>query len=216
MAIKVLLVDDHEVVRAGFKSILNSQTDVSVVNEAESGKEAYEFYRESQPDIVVMDLSLPSDNGTDDSTHGGIEAIRRILAFDKDAKILVLSGYDSAPFPTTVIKAGAKGFLTKRGPAEELIAAVSTICKGQQYLSPTVKAQLDGEETQSPLNILTKREIQIFSLLADGRKAAEIADNMCLSHKTIHAHRANILRKLSLSNNSELVHLAIRYGVVQP
>lgn len=216
MTIKVLLVDDHEVVRAGFKSILNSQPDVEVVAEAESGKEAYDLYKEGGQDIVVMDLSLPSDAGTGDTTHGGIEAIRRILAYDKDAKILVLSGFDSAPFPSTVIKAGAKGFLTKRGPAEELLSAVQKIDSGEQYLSPAIQAQIDGADDDNPLMVLTKREIQIFSLLADGRKASEIADNMCLSNKTVHAHRANILRKLSLTNNSELVHLAIRHGVVQP
>ena len=216
MTIKVLLVDDHEVVRAGFKSILNSEKDIDVIAEAKSSIEAYDLYKHKLPDIVVMDLSLPSDSGTSDSTHGGIEAIRRILAFDKSAKILGLSGYDTAPFPLTVIKAGAKGFLTKRGPANELITAVKTIDSGQQYLSPTVKNQLEGKASESPLTILTKREIQIFSLLADGRKASEIADNMCLSNKTVHAHRANILRKLSLTNNSELVHLAIRHGVVRP
>jgi DNA-binding NarL/FixJ family response regulator len=216
MIIKVLLVDDHEVVRAGFKSILNAQKDIDVIAEAQSSVEAYDAYKVHAPDIVVMDLSLPSDTGTSDSTHGGIEAIRRVLAFDKTAKILVLSGFDSAPFPSTVIKAGAKGFLTKRGPADELIVAVKTIVCGKQYLSPTVKEQLEGSESQSPLSILTKREIQIFSLLAEGLKAAEIADNMCLSNKTVHAHRANILRKLSLTNNSELVHLAIRHGVVRP
>ncbi len=216
MTIKVLLVDDHEVVRAGFKSILNSEKEIEVIAEAQSSIQAYELFKTKQPDIVVMDLSLPSDSETSDSTHGGIEAIRRILAFDKSAKILVLSGFDTAPFPNTVLKAGAKGFLTKRGPADELITAVKMIHSGEQYLSPTVKAQLDGKESESPLTVLTKREIQIFSLLADGRKAADIADNMCLSNKTIHAHRANILRKLSLSNNSELVHLAIRHGVVRP
>ncbi|MEH6444418.1 MAG: response regulator transcription factor [Oceanospirillaceae bacterium] len=216
MTIKVLLVDDHEVVRAGFKSILDSQKDIDVTAEAQSSSEAYDSYKKNLPDIVVMDLSLPSDSGTSDSTHGGIEAIRRILAFDKSAKILVLSGFDTAPFPSTVIKAGAKGFLTKRGPADELITAVKMINSGQKYLSPTVRTQLDGSEPASPLEILTKREIQIFSLLADGRKASEIADNMCLSNKTVHAHRANILRKLSLTNNSELVHLAIRHGVVRP
>ncbi|EPJ48917.1 MAG: hypothetical protein OFPII_03930 [Osedax symbiont Rs1] len=216
MTIKVLLVDDHEVVRAGFKSILNSEKEIDVIAEAQSSIQAYELFKTKQPDIVVMDLSLPSDSGTSDSTHGGIEAIRRILAFDKSAKILVLSGFDTAPFPNTVLKAGAKGFLTKRGPADELITAVKIIHSGEQYLSPTVRAQLDGKESESPLTVLTKREIQIFSLLADGRKAADIADNMCLSNKTIHAHRANILRKLSLTNNSELVHLAIRHGVVRP
>ncbi len=216
MTIKVLLVDDHEVVRAGFKSILNSEKEIEVIAEAQSSIQAYELFKTKQPDIVVMDLSLPSDSETSDSTHGGIEAIRRILAFDKSAKILVLSGFDTAPFPNTVLKAGAKGFLTKRGPADELITAVKMIHSGEQYLSPTVRAQLDGKESESPLTVLTKREIQIFSLLADGRKASDIADNMCLSNKTIHAHRANILRKLSLSNNSELVHLAIRHGVVRP
>jgi DNA-binding NarL/FixJ family response regulator len=216
MTIKVLLVDDHEVVRAGFKGILNQQKDIDVIAEAESSVEAYELYKMKLPDIVVMDLSLPSDTGINDSTHGGIEAIRRILAFDKNAKILVLSSFDSAPFPSTVIKAGAKGFLTKRGPANELITAVQTIDSGQKYLSPTVQGQLEGKESESPLTVLTKREIQIFSLLADGQKAADIAQDMCLSNKTVHAHRANILRKLSLSNNSELVHLAIRFGVVRP
>lgn len=216
MIIKILLVDDHELVRAGFKSILNAQANIEVIAEAKSTTGAYEAFKAHSPDLVVMDLSLPSTSGTSDSTHGGIEAIRRILAFDKTAKILVLSGYDAAPLPGTVLKAGAKGFLTKRSPVDELILAVKKIVCGEQYLSASVKQQLEGSESKSPLETLTKREVQIFSLLAEGLKAAEIADNMCLSNKTVHAHRANILRKVSLKNNSELVHLAIRHGIVKP
>ena len=129
MIIKILLVDDHELVRAGFKSILNAQANIEVIAEAKTTTGAYEAFKANAPDLVVMDLSLPSTLGTSDSTHGGIEAIRRILAFDKTAKILVLSGYDAAPLPGTVLKAGAKGFLTKRSPVDELILAVKKNCQ---------------------------------------------------------------------------------------
>lgn len=212
--IKVLLVDDHEVVRTGFKSLINSQPDMEVIAEAQHSQEAYDFFKQHDPDVVVMDLSLPSGSDADDSTHGGIEAIRRILAYENSAKILVLSGYDSSPFPQTVLKAGAKGFLTKRGPADELQQAVREVYNGGQFISSTVNMGEDGAD-DNPLSKLTRREVQIFSQLATGKKAAEIADTMCLSNKTVHAHRANILRKLGIANNAELVHLAIRHGVVQ-
>jgi two-component system invasion response regulator UvrY len=216
---KVLLVDDHDIVRAGFQQLLDMHPQIEITAQANNSQKAFEIYKSVQPDVVIMDLSMPSDAESSEATtaQGGVEAITKILRHDSDAKVIVLTVWESNPYPANLVKAGVKGYLTKRCAPDELVQAVLTVYKGGEYFSDSIKAILDGESEQdNPLLQLTKRELEIFMCLAKGQKAAEIAEAMFLSTKTVHAHRSNILRKLELSTNSELVHLAIRHGVVQP
>lgn len=216
---KVLLVDDHDIVRAGFKQLLDLNPDIEIIAQANNSSQAFELYKDLAPDVVIMDLSMPSDEKANEATtaQGGIEAITRILAFDSLAKIIVLTVWETSPYPANLVKAGVKGYLTKRCAPDDLAEAVLTVSSGGQYFSDNIKAVLnESQEETSPLTHLTKRELQIFTLIAEGHPTAHIAEKMFLSNKTVHAHRSNILRKLELNGNTDLVHLAIRHGVVQP
>jgi len=216
--IKVLLVDDHPVVRAGFQRLLDNDKRIHIIAEASSGQEAVDKYFSTQPDVVIMDLSMPSDESGDGGlqTYGGLEAIRNIRAKDSNARVLVLTVMESEPFPAHVVQAGASGYLTKRCAPDELLKAVYEISQGRKYFAESIKEMISpgGGQESSPFSRLTKREFQVFSCLAQGQPVAQIAEKMFLSPKTVHAHRANILRKLSISNNSELVHFAIRHNIV--
>lgn len=218
--IRVLLVDDHAVVRYGFQRILESDERISIIASASNAQEAFEQYRAVKPDVVVLDLTMPSQEGDQDSStiYGGMEAIRRILAYDSRARLLVLTSCETKPYPTQVIGAGVKGYLTKHCAPAELIEAVVKVNKGDSYYSPSIQEQLDHPETSeaSPVNVLSPRELQIFVLLAEGQSVTRVADQMFLSPKTVHAHRSNIKRKLNLNSNSEIVHLALRHGLVEP
>ncbi|WP_415884622.1 response regulator [Neptuniibacter sp. QD34_54] len=218
--IKILLVDDHPLVRAGFQRLLISDESIEIVGEADNGQSACEMYTQHEPDVVIMDLNMPADSNPEDATannlNGGLEAIRRIISRDPKAKVLVLTAMETDPFPAHVVNAGAKGFLTKRCAPDELLEAVKAIHKGEEYITEEIRSRINGDSSgESSLGSLTKRELQIFSLLAEGRTVAIVAEEMFLSPKTIHAHRTNIFRKLKISNNSELVHLAIRHNIVQ-
>ncbi|GGK82010.1 response regulator [Amphritea balenae] len=216
--IKVLLVDDHPVVRAGFQRLLDNDSRISIIAEASSGQEAVEKYFESRPDVVIMDLSMPDDsNSKSIQSYGGLEAIRIIRAKDPAARVLVLTVMESEPFPAHVVQAGASGYLTKRCAPDELLKAVCEVSEGRTYFAESIRNMLDpgASDSSSPFAKLTKREFQIFSCLAQGHPVAQIAEKMFLSPKTVHAHRANIIRKLGINNNSELVHIAIRHNIVQ-
>jgi two-component system invasion response regulator UvrY len=217
--IRVLLADDHPVVRDGFQRILESDERIRIIASASSGYEAFEQFRAKKPDIVVLDLTMPSQTGAPESSSisGGMEAIRRILAQDSRARVLVLSSCETRPYPSQVIGAGVKGYLTKRCAPAELIEAVVKVHSGERYFSPSIQDQLDDSATdRSPVNQLSSRELQIFIMLADGHSVAQIAEAVFLSPKTIHAHRSNIKRKLDLKANGEIVHLAMSHGLIDP
>ncbi len=218
--IKILLVDDHPLVRAGFQRLLISDESIEIVGEADNGQSACEMYASHQPDVVIMDLNMPADASTAETSNnlnGGLEAIRRIISHDSEAKVLVLTAMEIDPFPAYVVSAGAKGFLTKRCAPDELLEAVKAIHAGEEYITEEIRSRINGSGPSEAASLasLTKRELQIFSLLAEGRTVAQVAEEMFLSPKTVHAHRTNIFRKLTISNNSELVHLAIRHNIVQ-
>ncbi len=203
---KVMLVDDHAIVRAGFRRLLDNAEQVEVIAEAGTGEEAYSLYLKERPDVVIMDLSMPPG-------AGGLEAIKRIRAADENARILVLTVQECEPFPTRVLQSGASGYLTKRCAPAELLEAVYTVARGEQFVAPHIKQQMrQGQEHK--LDQLTARELQVFTHLANGLTTAEIAETMFISQKTVHAHRSNILNKLGLSKNADLIHLAIRHGVI--
>lgn len=219
--IRILLVDDHSIVRAGFQHMLLKEADMEIVAEAENGGEAVELYRKVKPDVVVMDLAMPADNNSTESssTAGGLDAIKRIILDDAGARILVLTIWEASPYPARVAEAGVKGYVTKRCAQNELVHAVREVYSGRQYFSPAISEQIDADGDSncdsSPISQLTRRELEIFTLLAEGRSVNAIADAIFLSPKTVHAHRANILRKLNLTNGSELIYLALRSGIIQ-
>lgn len=213
MTIRLLLVDDHSIIRAGYQQILQKNSDIEVVAEAETGYCAIKACKEHQPDVVVLDLSIPFKKESEEvSSACGLETIRKIIAMNKKAKLLVLTAMSGEPYPSQAVTAGAMGYLTKHCAPDELIRAVESVAKGIPYFSAVVKHEMDGADTQSPASCLSKRELEVFSMLAESYSTGKIADAMSLSPKTVHAHRANILRKLKLKNNADLVKLAVRSG----
>lgn len=209
--INVMLVDDHAVVRMGFKMLLESDTDIKVIAEAESGEAAVKAYMEHKPSVVVMDITMPG--------IGGLEATERIMAKDSAAKILVLSAHEDSVHPKRVLSAGAMGYLTKRSAAEELIKAIRTVAAGKKYLEATVAQQmaiqqLSGE--QNPVDVLSDREFEVFMALAKGKTTNEIADTLCLSPRTVGTHLYNIKQKLNANNSAEIALIAMRSGLIDP
>jgi len=209
--INVMLVDDHAVVRMGFKMLLESASDIKVIAEAENGEHAIKAYAEHHPDVVVMDITMPG--------IGGLEAIERIMAKDSNARILVLSAHEDSVHPKRVLSAGAMGYLTKRSAAEELIKAIRTVAGNKMYLEASVAQQmaiqqLSGET--NPVDVLSGREFEVFIALAKGKTTNEIADTLCLSPRTVGTHLYNIKQKLNANNSAELALIAMRSGLIDP
>jgi two-component system invasion response regulator UvrY len=207
--INVMLVDDHAVVRMGFKMLLESDTDIKVVAEAESGEQSIQRYVEHKPDVVVMDITMPG--------IGGLEAIERILAKDNAAKILVLSAHEDSVHPKRVLNAGAMGYLTKRSAAEELIKAIRTVASGKKYLEASVAQQMAIQQLsgdQNPVDVLSPREFEVFMALAKGKTTNDIAETLFLSPRTVGTHLYNIKQKLNANNSAEIALIAMRSGLL--
>jgi two-component system, NarL family, invasion response regulator UvrY len=209
--IRVLLVDDHAVVRTGFRLLLQSQPEMSVIAEAESGEIACQRYLELQPDVVVMDLAMPG--------MGGLEALRRIRAHHPQARVLTLSAQDDPMHARRALREGALGFLSKRSAPEALIDAVTAIAAGQRYIDPSLAQKLALDEIdgagKSVIERLSEREFEVFIRLARGGSVQRIAEDLKLSASTVGTHLYNIKQKLGVSNQSELTLLAIRHGLIQ-
>lgn len=209
--INVMLVDDHAVVRMGFKMLLESASDIKVVAEAESGEQGIKYYVEHKPDVVVMDITMPG--------IGGLEAIERIMAKDSNARILVLSAHEDSVHPKRVLNAGAMGYLTKRSAAEELIKAIRTVFGRKKYLEASIAQQMAIEQLngdQNPVDVLSPREFEVFIALAKGKTTNDIADTLCLSPRTVGMHLYNIKQKLSASTSADLSLMAMRCGLIEP
>jgi two-component system invasion response regulator UvrY len=209
--IRAMLVDDHAVVRMGFRLLLQGTSDIQVAAEANSGEEAVRMFPEVRPDVTVMDISMPG--------IGGLEAIGRILAREPTARILVLSAHEDVMHARRVLKAGAAGYLTKRSAAEELIQAIRQVDQGKTYLEPSIAQQmavqqLSGEK--NPVDMLSEKEFKVFLALARGQSVQEIAEIMSLSPRTIGTHLYNIKQKLGAANSAELAIIAIRAGLMEP
>jgi len=209
--IRVLLVDDHAVVRTGFRLLLQARPDIAVAGEAESGEAACQRYVELAPDVVVMDIAMPG--------MGGIEALRRIRAHDPQARVLALSAHDDPMHARRALREGALGFLSKRSAPEALLEAVAAVAGGQRYIDPRVAQRLaldDIEGTESsPVKRLSEREFDVFIRLARGASVQRIADDLRLSASTVGTHLYNVKQKLGVSNQSELTLLAIRHGLIE-
>ena len=209
--INVILADDHAVVRMGFRLLLQDTKDISVVGEAESGEEVIKLLNTLTADLIVMDLSMPG--------IGGLETISRIVSKNKSPKILILSAHEDAIHPKRSLKAGANGYLSKRGAAEELIKAIRQIHSGNMYIEPSIAqkiamSQMGGET--SPVDILSEREFDVFMALANGKTVNQIAETLHLSPRTVGTHLYNIKQKLNASNQTELAFIAIKSGLINP
>ena len=205
-----MLVDDHAVVRAGIKRLLEQESQFSVVAEAESGERAYVLFGEFLPDICVMDISMPG--------MGGLEAIKKIIARYHNAKLLVLSMHENAAFANQAIKAGAKGYLAKNGLAEELINALESVIKNQTYIEANIAQKIAVEshsKQQDLLQQLTAREFEIFRMLCEGVEINQIGNTLNISIKTVANYQTTIKQKLGIHNTVEMVRLAIRSGLIE-
>jgi two-component system invasion response regulator UvrY len=209
--IRVLLVDDHAVVRTGFCMLLQAHPDITVVGEADSGENACQRYLELNPDVVVMDLAMPG--------MGGLEALRRIRAHQPQARVLALSAHDDPQHARRALREGARGFLSKRSAPEALLEAISAVAAGRRYLDANLAQTLALDEVEdagkSAVERLTEREFDVFVRLAGGATVQRIADDLKLSASTVGTHLYNIKQKLGVSNQAELTLIAIRHGLIE-
>ena len=208
--IRVLLVDDHAVVRAGYSTLLKGSPNIEIVAEAGNGMAAVREFIQHAPDVVVMDLSLPD--------IGGLEAMRRIVARAPEAKVLVFSMHEDIVFVEQALQAGARGYITKRSAPQVLIEAVQRIASGDVYLEGEIAQRLAIQKTRgpdTPFVDLSTREFEIFCLLAEGLNVNEIARRLSLSYKTVANYSTQIKAKLKVGTVAELARLAIRHGIVK-
>ena len=208
-SITVLLVDDHQIVRVGFRRLIETTSDIRVLAEAQSGEESYQLVNDLRPNIIIMDINMPG--------IGGLEAIGRLRKRNVKEKIIALTVHETEPFPSRVLAAGAQGYLSKRCAPQELIQAIRKVYRGETFVTNQVMREINKTpgNDEAAINKLTPREFQVFSLLAEGRTAVEIGHDMNLSHKTIHSHRSNIMKKLKLETSFSIVQFAILQGIVK-
>jgi DNA-binding NarL/FixJ family response regulator len=203
-------VDDHAVVRAGVKRLLEQETSFDVIGEAESGEKAYQLFNELKPDVMVMDLSMPG--------MGGLEAIRRILMRHERAKILVLSMHEDLSFANQALKLGAKGYLIKNALADDLVKSIEMISKGEVFLSDEIAKKMAMQSISGdgdPIHELSAREFEIFRLLAEGFEIDAIAETLNISSKTVSNYQTMIKQKLNINTPVELIRYAIKAGVIK-
>jgi len=212
--IKVLIVDDHTLVRQGIRSLLALAADIEIVGEAADGREAIEKVRQLAPDIVLMDLAMPN--------MGGLEATRRIRREFPATKVLAVTQYDDSEYVIPIIKAGARGFVTKMASPLELASAIQAVYRGDSFLSPSAATALveecqimvGTEGEKESYQLLTDREREVLKLVAEGHTAREIADMLVVSPKTVEWYKASLMNKLNIHNKTDLIKFAIRKQVI--
>lgn len=213
--IRVVLADDHVVLRAGLRALLEAEMGIDVVGEASTGDEAVDLARELKPTIVVMDLSMPGS--------GGLEATRRIVALGLETRVLVLTMHAEEEYLVPVLEAGASGYLTKTAADRSLIEAVRAVARGEVFLPPQAtklllreyRAASSGEAPADPLRRLSTREQEVLALTAEGYSSKEIGEKLFISPKTVDTYRARIMEKLGLNHRAELVRFALRAGLLK-
>lgn len=211
---KIVIAEDHTILRESLRALLSLQEDLDVVGEAEDGREAIRRVEELTPDLILMDLSMPKMNG--------VEAIREIRRRVPETKILTLTVHKAEEFVLEVLQAGADGYIPKDASSNELVMAIKSVLMGKRYLSPSVskvviEGYLESKRTfasSTPWETLTKREREILKLIAEGHKNKEIADFLCISVKTVEKHRANLMKKLGLHSAAALTAYAMERGLV--
>jgi DNA-binding NarL/FixJ family response regulator len=209
--IRIGIVDDHAVVRAGLRQLLAEEVDFRVTAEAANGHEALEIARSDEVDVLVMDLSMPDQSGVD--------ALAAIKARRPDLPVLILSGFPEAHYATTLLRQGASGYLNKECDPDEIATAIRTIARGRRYITAAVAELLAdgaaGGQEQPPHETLSERELQVFLRLAKGETVGQIAQGMFLSAKTVSTYRTRVLDKLKLQTNSDLTYYALKNGLIQ-
>jgi two-component system, NarL family, invasion response regulator UvrY len=208
--IRVILVDDHAVVRAGYQMLLKNSPEMEVVAEADSGEEAYRLHGVHNPDVIVMDLSLPG--------IGGLEAIKRIHAREEKTKILVFSMHEEIIFVEQALQAGASGYITKSTDPQLLVEAIKRLARGEKYIDPELAQRLAFEKSRgqdSPLSDFSTREFEIFCMLAEGLNTSEVAKRLSLSYKTVANYSTQIKTKLDVATVADIARIAIRYNIIQ-
>lgn len=208
--IKLLLVDDHELVRTGIRRILEDITDFAVVGEVNNGEDAVKFCRNHAPDLVLMDMSMPG--------IGGLEATKQILRFSENTRVIVLSVHKENPIPAKVMQMGAFGYLTKDSEPGEMIKAIYKVAAGQKYVSPDIAQQIAlGQlnlNDSNPFEQLSERELEITLMLTKGARVPDIAVYLNISTKTVNTYRYRMFEKLNVSSDVELTHLALRNKLI--
>ena len=209
--IKVLVVDDHELVRAGITRMLRDEPGIEVVGEACSGEEAVQKTRQTEPDIVLMDLRMPG--------IGGLEATRKIKRIDEGIRIIAVTACEDDPYPSRVMQAGAAAYITKGADIREMVKAILVVNAGQRYISPEIAQKMalrpfQPEAEKNVFDRLSEREMQIAMMIVGCQKVQEISDKLCLSPKTVNSYRYRIFDKLEISSDVELTLLAVRHGML--
>ncbi|AJQ95823.1 MULTISPECIES: UvrY/SirA/GacA family response regulator transcription factor [Gynuella] len=211
--IKIVVVDDHDLVRTGITRLLEDVKGIEVIAEGKSGEEAIELAKRLEPDVLLMDVKMPG--------IGGLEATRKIAKACPDVKILNVTAWGEDPFPSRLLQAGASGFLTKGADVEEMARAIKTLHAGQKYLSPAIAQRMalnsfmpDSNGRKTPFDDLSDREMQIALMIVSCQKVQEISDKLCLSPKTVNTYRYRIFEKLSIDSDVELTLLAIKHGML--
>ena len=209
--IRIAIIDDHAIVRAGLRQFFSEQVDLTVVAEAANGREAVDIVRKGQVDVLVMDLSMPDQSGVD--------ALAAIKARAPDLPVLILSGFPEEHYATTLLRQGASGYLNKGCDPDDIVKAIRTVAMGRRYITAQVAEMLAdgaaGAAGRPPHEGLSERELQVFLRLAKGETVGQIAEGMFLSVKTVSTYRARTLEKLQLETNSDLTYYALKNGLIQ-
>ena len=209
--IRIAIVDDHAIVRAGLKQYFSTQVDLRVTGEAATGREALDLVRRGDLDVLLLDLGMPDQSGVD--------ALAAIKAREPKLPVLVLSGYPETHYATALLRQGASGYLNKECDPEEIVTAIRTLARGRKYITPAVAELLaDGLNSDAdklPHELLSEREFQVFLRLAKGETIGHMADGMALSVKTVSTYRTRVMEKMKLSTNSDLTYYALKNGLIQ-
>lgn len=208
--IKILVVDDHEIVRAGLRLILKDVPGIKVIAEAKSGEEAIDIAKDKKPEVVMMDINMPG--------IGGLEATKKLIQACPESKVIVVTVHVDDPFPQRLFKAGASGYLTKGCSVDEIVEAITAVNSGQRFISPDVArhmalSMVPGKET--PFDDLSQRELQVMLMVTQGEKIQDIASALNVSPKTISTYRYRLFSKLGVENDVDLTRLAMRYGLME-
>ena len=210
--IRIAIIDDHAIVRAGLRQYFSDQVDLSVVAEASNGREALDIVRKGEVDVLVMDLSMPDQSGVD--------ALAAIKARAPELPVLILSGFPESHYATTLLRQGASGYLNKECDPEEIVKAIRTVFRGRKYITAAVAELLAdglgaGQGDKAAHETLSERELQVFLRLAKGETIGHMADSMSLSVKTVSTYRTRVMEKMKLASNSDLTYYALKNGLIQ-